>query len=146
MRVNLSGVETGKFDPIPAGRYHLKLTDGEWKEVGEQAKNAGADMYNAEFTVQDGEFQGRKVWTNFLFIDSSVWRIKQFLEATGKFTDDQLAGELDVDFQDLMGSDVVANIKVRPETDQYDASNDIRKFLPADSPVSSGSGGGSLLP
>jgi hypothetical protein len=107
-------------------------------------------MYNAEFTIQEGEFQGRHIWTNFLFVDTSFWRIKQYLEATGLFTPEQLAGDLDVDnelLQQCMSVDVVANVKYVPETDDYDAKNEIRKFSSLSAGVSAGaSGSGSLLP
>ena len=146
MKVNLSGIEVKTFEPVPAGKYKAKLTDGEWRETGPNAKKPGEPMYNAEFTIQEGEFEGRKVWTNSLFQETTLFRVKNFLEATGRYTAEQLDGELDFEFSDLMGADVVMDVRYRAATDQFDASNDIRKFLSADSPVGASSGGGSLLP
>lgn len=146
MRVNLSGIEVKNFEPIPAGKYSAKFTNGEWRETGPQAKNPGAAMYNAEFTIQGGEFEGRKVWTNFVMVDNSLFRLRNFLEATGRFTNDQLEGDLDIEMHELFGADVTLDVRYKPATDQYDASNDIRKFLSADSGVGATSGSSSLLP
>ncbi|SRR5258706_4541048 len=148
MKVNLADVEQKDFDPIPAGRYHFKITDGEIREAGPQAKNPGSEYVNWELTVQEGEFTDRKVWTNTSFLANSLWRVQQLLAATGKYTEDQLSGELDFEIEDLIGCDVIADVKLKPETSEYSASNDIKKFLPVGTELKAGAsaGSGSLLP
>lgn len=150
-RINLAGIEDKDFSALPSGKYLVAVTGGEWKEAGpnSKAENVGKPMLNVEFTVQDdGEYQGRKVWTNLLFAESTAWRIKQFALATGCVTEDEIeSGEFDFDLDTFMGAELVVQVKFKPETEKYDEGNEVKKFMSSDTPVTAGSsGGGSLLP
>ena len=63
---NLNGFDASQvepavsFDPIPAGKYTAIITASEMKTT---SKGDGSFL-KVEFTVQGGEFNGRKIWDN----------------------------------------------------------------------------------
>jgi hypothetical protein len=150
VKLNLADIQQKDFSPVPAGKYSLRFTDYEMKEVGENAKpeNVGEPIANCEFTIiAPQEFEGKKVWSNFMFTPKTLWRLQQFLASTGQYSDDELSSDdFDFELQDLIGSEVVASIKFVPETDQYEAKNEIKKFFPSGTEVGSSAGASSLLP
>jgi hypothetical protein len=127
-RVNIANVERKDFTPPPAGTYKLKCTDTENK-ITQGGKNPGSDMVTLTWTIQEGPEQGKNIWDNFVFIDSTAWRFVQLADALGLDAD-----EFDSDtFGDLIeGQEVTAKIKVRPENEEYDAQAQIRKYLAPD--------------
>jgi hypothetical protein len=68
-------------EPLPAGKYHFKITDMEVMFVKEGSKNAGKPYINFEFTVQDGKYETRKDWTNAMCFDGALYTISQILKA-----------------------------------------------------------------
>jgi len=85
IRVNMTGQEAASTDrePLPAGKYHLKITDMELTYTKETAKNPNKPMFNFEFTVQDGKYAERKCWTNACLFDGALYTISQILKALG---------------------------------------------------------------
>lgn len=85
LKVNFSAEEASSeslnFDPIPSGEYYARITDITEKEVS-QGANQGKAFWNVEFTVQDGEFADRKVWTNAMLFDGALYTLAQLLKAT----------------------------------------------------------------
>jgi len=49
---------TTAFEPLPAGKYIAAITGSEMKAT----KRGDGSYLQLEFTVLDGDFQGRKVW------------------------------------------------------------------------------------
>jgi hypothetical protein len=139
-RVNLTDVESGGFDPIPAGSYQAKVTDGEIRESGPNAKNPGAEYINWEFTIQGGEFDGRKQWQNTSLLPQALFSVKGLLEATGRFTADQLNGDLDFEIEDVLGADVT--IVVRQREWDNETRNEVKRVKAAGETASDSS----LLP
>lgn len=140
MRANLTEAGAG-YEPIPAGRYNARITDGEVKEAGPNAKNPGAEYIHFEFTLTDGEYEGRKVWTNAMLTGKGTFRINEIL----KCTDIDLSNPEDVDFDiedDIIGTECRIRVKVKPETDEYDASNEVTKVMP----LGEGDADSSVLP
>lgn len=142
-RLNLNEVEKKDFTPIPAGRYAFRITDGEIREAGPNAKNPGSQYINWELTVSEGEFEGRKVWTNTALLDNSLWRLVQLMESADRYKEEIDTEEL---VGHLTGAELVADVKVNPETAEYNASNDIRKFLPPGTELKGAGTSSSLLP
>lgn len=161
MRVNLSGAEASIFDPLPAGRYILRISDHEVKESGPKAKHPGAQYINWEFDVQSDEHENRKVWTNTMLthegcdceddeaiekFNKSLGNLVQLLLATGEYTKEDLAQEdLEIDFTDLYGTDVGAVLKIR-KSDEYGDSNEVKRFKPLAEMGSNSADSSSLLP
>lgn len=156
MKLNLSGVEAfGGFDPIPGGNYHVKITDGSEVETKNDGKlPAGTPGINWEFTVQDGEHAGRKVWTNQWIHPKTIGFLKGTLVATGRFTEEETEAEdFDLDIDKVIGADLYVRVAYRPATSEYDASNDVKSIKKWEGQASSGgaapaaaASGGSMLP
>lgn len=109
IRVNFTDVKD-TFELIPSGTYQAKVTDGEMRQAGENAKNPGADMINWEFTIQKGDHENRKQWINTVLVENALGILKSFLGALSKdgrpmFTQEQLDGDLDFDIDDCLGAD-----------------------------------------
>lgn len=125
IRVNFTDVKTNDFDAIPAGTYAAKVTDGEIRESGENAKNPGAQYINWEFTIQEGEYQGRKQWMNTSLLPQALFGLKGLLAATGRFSSDQIDGDLDFEIEQVLGSDV--KIVVRQKQYQGETQNEVKR-------------------
>jgi hypothetical protein len=86
LRVNFSDQEAGSeafdFEPIPSGKYHVKIT-----EITEKAstseKNPGKPYWNVEMVIQDGKYVDRKIWANVMLFDGALYSLSQLLKATG---------------------------------------------------------------
>ncbi len=58
--LDLTNEKTGN-EVLPAGEYEVRITDAEAKET-----RIGSNIFwKVEMTITDGEFEGRKVFTNF---------------------------------------------------------------------------------
>lgn len=148
IRINFSDTQGSQLglDPLPTGKYHVKITDGEIKESGPNAKNPGSQYINFEFTVQDGQYEGRKVWSNASLLPHALFTIKGILEATGH----DVSGELDFDLNDLIGSDLVVKVNFLPAGEvngrSLDDRNEVKRFYKYDEAKTGSVSGGSLLP
>lgn len=122
--------KVSSFEPIPTGIYELRLV-----KVEEKVKNDGSGSYlNLEFKIEDGEFEGRKLWSicSLAIGDNGfpkgMWIIKAISAAAGLELD---IAELDTDewSKDILGT--VVKAEVVKEYDSYrDADrNNIKKFL-----------------
>lgn len=128
-RVNFSDVDGDGFEALPSGTYHVKITDGELREAGENAKNPGSQYINWEFTVQSGDLANRKLWTNSSLLPQALFRLKQMFKATGHWDDEDLnADDFNFDIDDAIGLD----LKVVVTTRMYEEEkqNDIKRFKP----------------
>lgn len=87
LKVNFSDQEASSevldFDAIPTGKYYARITDVEDRECGPESKNQGKPYWNIEFTIQDGKFEDRRVWTNCMLFDGALYTLSQLLKATG---------------------------------------------------------------
>jgi len=135
---------------MPRGKYPAKVTDFEIKESGPKAKNPGAEYIQWEFTLSEdaGEYSGRRQWMNTSLLPQALFALKGLLEATGRFTHDQLDGDIEFEPEDVLGADVILDIRIQAETADYDERNEVKKALSVkDSSIKTGpSGSGSLLP
>jgi len=127
-RVNFSDVESKSFDPVPAGTYHVKITDGELKETSGGGKlPGGTPMINWEFTIQNGPYEGRRLWTNTVIHERTLFNLKALLEASGRFNEAQLSGgDIDFEIDDLIGADL--KIVVAQREYNGDTVNDVKRF------------------
>ena len=137
IKVNLSGADAD-FEPLPSSRYLVKITDGEIRESGPNAKHPGAQYVNWEFTVQAGDYEGRRLWTNTMLthegcecgdeesFNKAIRSLVQLMNAIGL---DTSSDEYDFDMDDFIGKDLVVVVTQR----EYEGEmrNDIRRFRPA---------------
>ena len=137
LRVDLSGTES--FEPIDSGRYPAKVTDGEIRSSGPQAKHPGSEYINWEFTIQEGAYEGRKQWTNTPIghgeCDCNDWKsgalfgLNNLLAATEKWTKEELDDdEFEFEIDDVLGSDV--SIAVVKEKYLGEEVNNVKRVRP----------------
>ncbi len=98
MKLNFSQVQTRSFEPLPNGWYHVAITDLDPRQSrNAQAKYPGAWYLAAEMTVQSGEYEGRKLWTNIMMIPTALFTLKGICDAAG----------IDLDDMEFDGDDMV---------------------------------------
>jgi hypothetical protein len=103
LRVNFSEKELASeardFTPLPAGKYHVTMSDVTVERCGPKSKNPGKPYYGIELTVQDGKYEGRKLFTNCMLFSPALYTLVQILKALGLPTDgkvptpDELQGQ-----------------------------------------------------
>jgi hypothetical protein len=134
MRLNLTDVDDRSFEALPAGRYVLKVSDYEMREVKNDGKvPKGTPMINWEFTVQsdrsgDTKYANRKVWMNTVIHERSLFNLKGLLRASGVFTAEQLDGELDFEPDEIVGCEVIGVVAQREYNG--DMVNDVKRIIP----------------
>lgn len=141
IKVNVSGKEASSqiLTPIPAGWYKLTISDCDLKQVTNAPQpgkkdNRGEAYYALEFTVAEGEYEGRKVYSNAMLFAGALYTIVQLMKGLGMEVNE---GELEIpEPEDLLGGQVWALVKVQGERKvgdkTYDARNDIKGFRAKD--------------
>lgn len=146
LTVDFTDVQGGDFDAIPSGKYHIAITDYSTTETKNAGKlPVGTPGINWEFTVQEGPFENRKLWTNHWIHPNTLGFLKGMLKASGKFSDEELEGQLPKGWYDrAVGAELVAKVGTR----EYNGNdvNDIKGFKPMSTWEGESTSGGSLLP
>ena len=172
-RVNMTEEEASSegrdLTPLPSGKYLVAVTGVKVKTVTNPPKpgkpdNRGKYYFAMELTIQDGDYAGRKAWTNVMLFDGALYTAVQMLKALGVHfngTNFQVEGyEKNVipkgDW--WMGKEMVTYVKLKKgglkeDGTRYDDRGEPVSFFPVDgwtTPASSGagasSGSSSLLP
>ncbi len=79
LRVDFTDVEDSGALVSP-GKYDGVVTGGEIREAGENSKNPGSEYINWEFTIEGGDFGGRKVWDQHQLGREGFAHAQEFLE------------------------------------------------------------------
>ena len=119
------------YSAIPSGWYKCEITGFDDTETGPNSKKLkpGTPGTNWEFTVSEGKHEGAKLWTKQWHVDQSLPYIKGLFKASGAFTNDELSKPLSgSDRERLVGQELWVKVKFRPETDQWDETNDVKGF------------------
>lgn len=132
--VNLAGVKTS-FEPMPEDKYYSKFSGMEYREAGVgKAKDAKDDYLSCEFTVTesidgDGEFAGRKLWSNKSLAVQSLWAYKVMMLALGA-DPESLEGKIDTenDTKKFLGATVVLDVGVKTAPDGK-PTNEVKGIL-----------------
>lgn len=111
LQVDLSQVEEAKFELLPRGWYNCVVLEAEYG----LSQNSGKPMWTLQLEVEDGPFQGRKLFTHLSFSEKALPMTKrtisriapQFLE--GPFNPQQVA-----DSGELSGIRCRAQVVIRP--------------------------------
>lgn len=159
LQVNFSAEEASSeaqsFDPLPSGSYHVRITEITTKECGPSSKNPGKEYWNVEFTVQDGEYADRKIWTNVMLFEGALYSLVQLLKATGH-ADAVKTGAIP-DVEAFISTELTVTVKKQRNTYMEEQNGDgvpvwsnevkgMKAFDGAASVVSTGSGADSKLP
>lgn len=144
--VTVNFADTGdlEFGAIPSGRYHAKITGGEMREAGPNSKNPGSQYVNWEFTIQEGAFEDRKVWTNTSLLPQALFGLKALLLSSSRYTKEQLADELSFDIETLISADLVITVGQREYNG--DTRNEVKRYAPYDVDSFKSAPTGALLP
>ena len=113
--LNLDFSSVPSRDPLEEGLYELTVAKAE-----ETVSSTGNPMIKVEFDVAG--FEGRKLWDNFVLIEKTLWKVKEFFDAVGLDTE----AVVEMDVAELIGSTVKA--KVFQEEYNGDTQNRIKKY------------------
>jgi hypothetical protein len=116
---NLEDVEEKSFEPLPAAQYFAQIVNPDDVELKESS--TGKPMLKIVWTVQDGEFTGRKIFDNVVL--SVDWKVKQYADIAG------IESGTELDTEDFVG--VEALLDVVQDTYQGKVNNKIKTILPA---------------
>ena len=119
IKVDLSDVSGGSFEPLPDDDYGVKITDYEVRGPGE----SGFEYINFTFTVDEGEYKGRLLWRNLSLSPKALGFLKELCEAAGILYDKK-----GVDLKSAKGKRL--KVRVITETsDEYGDQNRVSRFL-----------------
>ncbi len=98
----------GVGEPLPADVYSAVVTKAEYIA---QSKNSGMPTCSFEFTINDGPYDGRKLFRSYSVQPNALVFLKRVLLALG-VDPDELSKEIDIDdvLADVLGNE--CNLKV----------------------------------
>ena len=116
-----SGDDREEFGVLSPGRYEATVFNIS-REVG---RSSGQPYLSFDFKLKDS---AQHLWHNFSLQPQALWAFKRFLIAMG-FSAEELAGEVDVEIEEMLGKEVTLVVTVR----EYEGkdTNDVEEVLPA---------------
>ena len=97
LRVDFSDKELASeardFTPMPSGKYNVAVTEVEVKACGPESKNPGKPYWALTLTVQDGKYDGRKLWANVMLFSPAMYSYVQIAKALGGEWLDSITGD-----------------------------------------------------
>lgn len=149
--IDLSGVSSGGFTPLPDATYRCRLAKWEMKTT-QGGENPGTPMVVLQHRV-DGdvhpEYKGRIIFDNIPLLGDrtlpdgtekkgTIFRLKQFLDAVGEDT----SGKINVNVLGQHVGTTVYGVKVNTEAPKegtdYEPRNRVKKYVPDSGDTSSG--------
>ena len=127
--VDLSGVAEATFEVLPRNTYTGVITSCDYG----LSQASGQPMWSAQITIDEGEYEGRKLFTHFSFSENALPMTKKHLAVvapellSGAFNPEESAS-------DMEGKQVRVKVAIK----KFDGSdrNNVTDFLPL------GDGGG----
>lgn len=121
-KIDLGQVE--EFEAVPAATYEVTLS--KWEYV-EETGDHGAYV-KLEFTIDDGEYEGRKLWRNLSAKPDALIYMKKALVALGAEEED-ISGEFDTDdvFPDLIGNSCAVVVTVKDY--EGEPQNEVKRIV-----------------
>lgn len=133
--------DSGQLDPIPAGWYNVMVDESDLKPTSD---GMGARLA-VRFTVIDGQFANRKIYTGFNVRNSNP--VAQEIAFKQLSALAHAVGVLQVqDSQQLHGIPLKVRVKIRPPKDGYDAQNDITAYKNINEDVGNSGAGAPAAP
>jgi hypothetical protein len=124
------------FDPIPAGKYKVVITDSEEK----QTKKGDGSYVQFTLTIIDGEYQGRKLWDRLNLNNPNDQAV-----AIARGTLKQMATACNVkslkDTGQLHDIPMIAKIVLKANKETGEQVNEIRGYEPANHAAPSANNG-----
>jgi len=120
-KLDFTNVEDG-FTLIPKGVYSVYVF-----ELQEKTSTAGNDMMKVILKIADGEYKGRQIFTNLTFVESAMFKIREFLVACGCQVPKKA---MDIDFTKCIGKKINVEIAHRTSKEKPDEPfADVKRFL-----------------
>jgi len=119
-KMDFSNVSEG-FDLLPAGTYTCHIFD-----LTEKTSSNGNDMLKVVLKVNKGDYKGRQIFTNLTFVESAMFKIREFLVACGAAVGKKA---MDVDFSKCIGKEIKVIVYHRKNTQTDEVYADVKKFL-----------------
>lgn len=108
--LSLADVKT-ELEAVPAGNYAVTVASAK-----EGISKTGNPKIEVKLRIDEPEEQaGRILFDNFSLQPQALWKLKRWLYALG-YSDDDFAGEFELDPEELVGLTCVASVIVRPFT------------------------------
>lgn len=134
LRVNFSDDESAsearEFTPIPAGKYHVKITELEEK-ASTSEKNPGKPYWSAKMVIQDGQYSDRVLFANIMLFDGALYTLAQLLKAIGEH--DALKSGVIPPAERFIGESVFA--VVQKKRDEYKEKKEIEATGSLETPL-----------
>lgn len=127
-------IDTGQvqeFEPVPQGTYDAVVSAAEYIE---ESETSGEPFVKFEFTIDDTEFAGRKVFRNHSCQPQALWALKRTLRALG-VDDETLDGTWET--EDVL-PDIVGNpCRIRVGMREFEGRevNEISRISPSEARV-----------
>jgi len=103
MKVNFADVEVREFEPLPVGRHLARVTALDY--VAESARS-GEPSIAGQYTVEGGEYDGRKAFLNTSLQPQSLWSTQRLLIALGMTKEEVDALDWDTDEPEKIQADL----------------------------------------
>lgn len=115
---DLEDVST-EFEPLPSGEYFGKVVNPD--DVNLKESSTGKPMISIAWTIQEGEYEGRKLYDNIVL--SVQWKVKQYCVAAG------IESGKEIDTDDFVGLEAL--IQVTQQEYQNQIRNQVKNVQPA---------------
>lgn len=134
VRVKVDFSKARDFEALPIGPYPVIVEGTEIRE----GKNY--PYVNWEFKVKTGEFAGRKLWMISSLSPDATWSLKATLRALGETNPDLDSDEFEMDPDDYLGREAIANVSQEEYNDRM--QNRVDSLTAPTGGASSGASGG----
>lgn len=116
--LNLDFSNVPSREPLPEGVYDVTIG-----KVEQVMSKTNKPMLKVEFEVQSEEYQGRKLFSNYVLTEDCMWKVKELFDSLGLDT----SQVLDIDTDELVGMGCMAKVAQREY--QGEIQNEIKKTM-----------------
>lgn len=124
------GKSTNIFEPIPPGKYPVEIVASELL----QTKAGDGQYLKFTFSILDGEYAGRYIWSN-INIDNPSPKAVEIAEHELASIIKACGLESIEETEELHGIPIMGRVKIKPAQGPYEASNTISGFKPIESGI-----------
>lgn len=129
--IDMSGVAEDSFEVLPKGTYNIIVDEAEAKK-----SSSGNPMFSLTLIVEDGDYEGRKLFTHVVFSPKTMGMAKRTMNRLGltELTEGQIRVNQETAEQ-FIGKRARAVVDIRKY--EGEDSNNVKKILPAETGGSS---------
>ncbi|TVQ34037.1 MAG: DUF669 domain-containing protein [Phycisphaeraceae bacterium] len=113
------------FDPLPAGKYLVMITDSEEKDTA----NGKGKFLKLEMTILDGEHKGRKVWDQIMLQHPSV-QAMDIARSTLSAVCHAVGVLRPAQSQELHNLPLVVSVSLKKRSDTGELGNEVKGYAP----------------